>query len=94
MGGGYELKDIEPVDEIFPNTIRNIPSDSPRSSSTASTGLLGAELGYPPTPDSRPLICTNVDQNYAGYDSDRAIGPLFDAVHDEPPLHGTDKEEI
>ena len=34
------------------------------------------------------------DQNDAGYDSDGAIGPFFDAVRDEPPLHGPDEEEI
>ena len=36
----------------------------------------------------------NEDQNDAGYDSDGAIGPFFDAIHDEPPLHGPDEEEI
>ena len=36
----------------------------------------------------------NEDQNYSGYDSDGAIGPFFDAVHNEPPLHGPDEEEI
>ena len=34
------------------------------------------------------------DQNNSGYDSDRDIGPFFDAVRDEPPLHGPDEEEI
>ena len=33
----------------------------------------------------------NEDHNDAGYDSERDIGPLFDAVRDEPPLHGPDK---
>ena len=36
----------------------------------------------------------NEEQNDAGYDSDGAIGPFFDAVRDEPPLHGPDEEEI
>ena len=36
----------------------------------------------------------NEDQNDAGYDNDRAIGPFFDAVRDEPPLHVLDEEEI
>ena len=35
----------------------------------------------------------NEDQNDAGYDRDGAIGPFFDAVRDEPHLHGTDEEE-
>ena len=36
----------------------------------------------------------NDDQNDAGYNSNGAICPLFDAVRDEPPLHGPDEEEI
>ena len=36
----------------------------------------------------------NEDQNDVGYDSDRAIGPFFDAVREEPPLHGPYEEEI
>ena len=36
----------------------------------------------------------NEDQNDAGYDSDGTIGPFFDAVRDEPPLHGPDEEKI
>ena len=55
---------------------------------------MDSELSYPPTPDSRPLICMNEDQNDAVYGSDGAIGPSFDAVRDEPPLHGPDEEEI
>ena len=94
MGGEDDLKDTDPVDEIVPNTIRHILSESPRSSLTASTRLLDAELGYTPTPDSRPLICMNEYQNDSGYDSDGDIGPFFDAVRDEPPIHGPDEEEI
>ena len=52
MGGEDDLKDTEPVDEIVPDTLRNIHLDSPRSSLTSSTRLLDSELGYPPTPDS------------------------------------------
>ena len=53
------------------------------------SGISGS-LEVTPTPDSRPLICMNEDQNDAGYDRDGAIGPFFDAVCDEPPLHGPD----
>ena len=94
MGGEDDLKDIDTVNEIFPDTLRNITLESPWSSLTSSTRLLDSELGYPPTPDSRPLICMNEDQNDAGYDSDGDIGPFFDAVRDEPPLHGPDEEKI
>ena len=31
MGDEYDLKDTDPVDEIVPNTTKNIPSVSPRS---------------------------------------------------------------
>ena len=58
MGGEDDLKDIDPVDEIFPDTLRNIPLESPRSSLTSSTRLLDSELGYPPTPDS---LANNLD---------------------------------
>ena len=91
MGGEDDLKDTDPVDEIVPNTIRNIPSESPQSSLTASTILLNAELGYPPTPDSRPLIFLNEDNNNTGYDRDGAIGSLFDAVHNETPIDGPEE---
>ena len=94
MGGEDDLKYIDPVDEIVPDTLRNIPLGSPRSSLPLSTRLLDSELGYPPTPDFRPLICMNEDHNDAGYDSEGGIVPFFDAVRDEPPLHGPDEEEI
>ena len=90
MGVEDDLKDIDPADEMVPDTLRNIPLEPPRSSLTSSTRLLDSELGYPPTPDSRPLIFINEDQNDAGYDSDGDIGPLFDDLRDEPPLHGPD----
>ena len=89
-----DLDDTNPTNQIVPDTPRNIPLDSPWSSLTSSTRLLDSELGYPPTPDSRPLICMNEDQNDAGYDIDGAIGSFFDDVRNEPPLHGPDEEEI
>ena len=36
----------------------------------------------------------NEDHNDSGYDNNGAIGPFFDAVSNEPPLHVPDKEEI
>ena len=36
----------------------------------------------------------NEDQNDAGYYGNGAIGPFFDDVRDEPPLHVPDEEEI
>ena len=52
MGGEDDLKDIDHADEIGPDSHRNIPLESPRSSLTSSTRLMDSELGYPPTPDS------------------------------------------
>ena len=62
--------------------------------STHSRLVFLPEFAYPPTSDSQLLIHMNEDQNYAGYYSYGAIGPLFDALRDEPPLHGPDEEEI
>ena len=53
MGGEDDLKDTDPVNEIVPDTLINIPLESPRSSLNSSTRLLDSELGYPPNPDSR-----------------------------------------
>ena len=36
----------------------------------------------------------NEDQNDAVYDRNGAIGPFFDAVRDESPIHGPNEEEI
>ena len=80
MGGEDDLKEIDPVDKIVLDTLRNIPMKLPRSSLTLSTRLLDSELGYPPTPYSQPLIFMNEDYNDAGYDSDGYIGPFFDDV--------------
>ena len=91
MGGEDDLKDTDPVDEIVPDTISNIPSESPGLSLTLSTRLLDSELGYTPNPDYRPLICMNEDQNDAGYDINGAVGPFFDYVRDKTPLHGPDE---
>ena len=46
-----DLDDTNLSNQIVPNTIKNIPLESPRSSLTSSTKLLDSELGYPPTPD-------------------------------------------
>ena len=47
-----DLEDTNPVDEIVPNTIKNIPSESLQSSLTAASRLSDTELGCSQTPDS------------------------------------------
>ena len=42
-----DLKDTNLFDEIVPNNINNIPSESPRSSLTAASRLSVTELGCP-----------------------------------------------
>ena len=40
------------------------------------------ELGPPPTPDSRPLICMKERENEKGYDIDGDMGPFYDTFYD------------
>ena len=40
-----------------------------------------------PTLDYWPLICLDEGKNYQGYDIHGQIGPFFDALYDETPLH-------
>ena len=49
--------------------------------------LYALEMGHQPTPDSRPLICMDEEQNDQGYDSDGQIGLFFDTIYDEAPLN-------
>ena len=49
--------------------------------------LYALEMGHQPTPDSRPLICMDEEQNDQGYDSDGKIGLFFDTIYDEAPLN-------
>ena len=48
--------------------------------------LSATDLGLPPTPDSRPLICMNESENEKGCDIDGEKDPFYDAVYDEAPL--------
>ena len=50
----YDLDDINPANQIVPNTIKNIPSESPLSSLTKASRLSATELGCPRTSESRP----------------------------------------
>ena len=49
-----ELDDTNLSNDFFPNTIKNIPSESPRSSLTEASILLATELGCTKNPKSRP----------------------------------------
>ena len=58
-----DFHDTNPTNQIVPNIIENIPSESPRSSLTEASRLLAAELGCPRTPESRPKAPQNVEDN-------------------------------
>ena len=58
-----DLDDTNPTNQIVPNIIKNIPSESPRSSLTKASSLSAAELGCPRTPESRPKAPRNVEDN-------------------------------
>ena len=47
-----DLDDTNPTNQIVPNIIKNIPSESPQSSLTEASRLSAAELGCPQTPES------------------------------------------
>ena len=55
-----DLNDTNPANQNFPNTIKNIPSESPRSSLTEESRLSATELGCPRTPESRPKAAQKV----------------------------------
>ena len=68
MGGSRlhsedDLDDTNLTNQIFPNIIKNIPSESPRSSLNEASILSAAELGCPRTPESRPKAPQNVEDN-------------------------------
>ena len=69
----YDLEDTNPANKIVPNTIKNIPSESPRSSLTAASRLSATELGFPQTPEYRPKAARKIEddrliQNMGGED--------------------------
>ena len=58
-----DFEDTKKVDENFRNTIKNIPFDLPRSSLTAVSTLLAAELGCPQTPNSGPKSARKIEDD-------------------------------
>ena len=58
-----DLDDINLTNQIVPTIIKNIPSESPRSSLTKSSRLSAAELGCPRTPEFRPKAPQNFEDN-------------------------------
>ena len=70
MGCEDDLKDTDPVDENVPNTIRNISSESPRSSLTEASRLSAAELGCPrklPNPEPKATSKCQRQWTYSKY---------------------------
>ena len=47
-----DLDDTNPSNQVVPNTIKKIPSESPRSSLNEASRLPATELGCPRTPES------------------------------------------
>ena len=59
-----DLDETNPSNQKFPNTIKNIPSDSPRSSLTKVSRLSATELGCPRTPESRPKSSSKIQRQW------------------------------
>ena len=55
-----DLNDTNPANQIFPNTIKNIPLESPQSSLTEASILSATEFGCPRTPESQPKAAQKV----------------------------------
>ena len=82
-----DLDDTNPTNQIFPNNIKNIPFDSPRSSLTEASRLLAAELGCPWTPKSGPKTAQKVEdnrliRNMGGEDDLKDTDPVDEIVPD------------
>ena len=84
-----DLDDTNMANEIVPNTINNIPSESPWSSLTEASRLLAAELGCPRNPESWPKAPRNVEDNglilnMGGEDDLKDTDPVDEIVTDTP----------
>ena len=84
-----DLDDTNPTYQIVPNIIKNIPSESPRSSLTEASRLSAAQLGFPRTPESRPKASQNVEDNrlilnIGGEDDLTDTDPVDEIVPDTP----------
>ena len=82
-----DLDDTNPTNQIVPNIIKNISSESPWSSLTEASRLSAAELGCPRTPKSRPKSPRNVEDNglilnMGGEDDLKDTDPVDEIVPD------------
>ena len=58
-----DLDDINPTNQIVPDTIKTIPLESPWSSLTEASILSATDLGCPRTPKSGPKSARKVKDN-------------------------------
>ena len=84
-----DLDDTNLTNQIVPNIINNIPSESPRSSLTKASILSATELGCPQTPESRPKAARNVKYNgliinMGGEDDLKDTDPVDEIAPDTP----------
>ena len=68
MGGSRlpsedDLNETNPANEIVSNNIKNILSESPRSSLTKASILSTTESGCPQTPESRPKSARKIEDD-------------------------------
>ena len=92
MGGSRlhsedDLDDTNLANQNFPNTIKNIPSESPWSSLTKASRLSATELGCPRTPEYRPKAAQKVEdngiiRNMGGKDDLKDADPVDEIVPD------------
>ena len=82
-----DLDDANPTNQFFPNTIKNIPSESPRSSLTEVSRLSATESGCPRTPESWPKAARKVKddgliRNMGGEDDLKDTDPVNEIFPD------------
>ena len=80
-----DLDDTNPANEIIPNTINNIPLESPWSSLTKASRLSTTELGCPQTPKSRLKSAWKIEDdgliwNMGGEDDLKETDPADEIV--------------
>ena len=90
--GGSSLPNDEsipatiPADYLVTDSMIQVTEPVLASPLATQPSLSAIELGLPPTPDSRQLICMNESENDKGCDRNGEMGPFYDAFYDEASL--------
>ena len=84
-----DLDDTNPTNQIVPNIIKNITSESLWSSLTEASRLSATDLGCPRTPQYQPKAAQNVEDNghilnMGGEDDLKDTYPVDEIVPDTP----------